>query len=735
MTQEVPVGYGPREKAVPGDRIRQHLSADQYNYQLAGAELAQHTARNTPGNVPETNIGNEPDICLVLNDSGTDLERGDIIALEAPMIEAGTRLESWWQHRAFRGIRPVFQPQWKHPGRIGILWEPIADGKIGRIVVSGVAHVRLVIRDSNHEYGDVDPINGGHKLTTTDAGSACCQILEVEDTTANGGTCGTENDTRWAKVRIQNGGAFTFVGKVTTAFSAFQCDDGGSGGTLCPPRGVVQVYWLNPSTECLQPLLDRTAAPVYICPYNIECRQIPIDNWVRIHCDRFFTWWATAQPEQTAMLRAETCIYPGDDTGTAKVQRHGALGYEDDPGFPDPVTIDNTDCLLFALPGELFRARRDGCCTGDWYPDGPAGLIRRVMINDCIECDKTGKAYVLQTSCSEGSGSEGDCGGPQTAECDITVCNSSGRPIAPCGLEFGVAYLNPGTGDADCCWNVIPGPFPTRATAALSAKMCPDDSEVYIEDVNFPTMCLTTSWTKPTKAKNPYGLAGCEDAKVELALTFVGCECDWDIIQVQPKALDILADIRMDCKTSTCTLEKKVYVQALVWSCDDTVCEESAGWDVVATGTVVDFVSAIECSAGGSGENCSAAVSVTTQSGCVFCAGSASTSNIFSVAEITYVEDFDADLVPGSGEGANCNVTANRKTACVLTCGESVASAGAVTVLEGTSILVSQGAYDDGCLKQTQVEVCVLAVGTPVDDAVPGFTCDDCEEGSGGSGA
>lgn len=690
---EVPGGLGPRESAVSGDRIRYHVSADQYNYELHGAELAQHTARNAPGPINQQPlIENEADICRVQNTTATDLERGDIIGLDAPLIAAGTRLESWWQHRAFLGVRPTFAPQWRHPGRIGILWEPIRAGAIGRVVVSGVAHVRLVIRDSNHEYADVDPLNGGHKLTTTDAGSACCQILEVEATAADGGTCGTENDTRWAKVRIQNGGAFTFVGKVTTAFSSFHCDSG-----VCPPKGKVQVYWLNPFTECLQTLIDRESNPVYVCPYNVECRPIPVDEWVRLHCDRYFTWWATPQEPVFAMLKAVDCIKPGDTTGTATVQKQGTAGYQDDPSYTEPVTVDNTDCLVMALPGELFPARREGCCTEKWIPDGPYGLTRRVRIDDCIDCSASGTATVLQSTCG---GSGGGACGQSDADCStITACNTSGRPIAPCGPEEAVAQLTPGApaDGKDCCWFLQAGPYPTRCKATLGSKLCPTDASGGVTGAEFPNFCKSDpEWPKPTIAQNPYGLAGCAGAAVELAPAFQGCECKWDIVQVKPVVREVLHDLRVSCE-SECKVEKQEYKEVLVWSCDDSVCD-TPEWETLFTGTMVDVMADISTTCEGESGCSGKGLEKTYARVCVLCEGTAPSDGLIPFTSQTLTR---LVKVAEGSECSDCKIRYETITLCGLWCeagtGDTVAfTANPVDVLTDVSIDC------DGIHKSTQ---------------------------------
>jgi hypothetical protein len=96
-------------------------------------------------------------------------------------------------------------------------------------------------------------------------------------------------------------------------------------------------------------------------------------------------------------------------------------------------------------------------------------------------------------------------------------------------------------------------------------------------------------WPKPTTAKNPYGLAGCPGAKVELVPKFDSCICEWEIVQVKPVVRDVVADLGLDCVSEACSLEKAALKNVLVWSCDESVCDAPT-WETFATGTWVDVM-------------------------------------------------------------------------------------------------------------------------------------------------
>lgn len=674
---------------VPGDTVRFQTPLENDKRDAANAEQQRQIRED----YARPDRRREQDVVRIYNESGVDLERGDIVALGDPVVEPSESLDSWYHRPAFKGQYPTYQPKWT--GRIGIMLEPCAQEKVASAVVSGCVHAKVNVRDINHEYADVHPLDGGIRLTSNDAGSSCVQILSIEESSVPGGQCGTGAEDRWAYVRIQNGGQFTLVGKVTTAFAPFHCDGG-----LCPPKGKVQVYWLNPNTECLQQILDRQDNLIYVCPFNQECRPIPVDEWVRLHCDRWGTWWATPQEPVQAMLKALECIRPGDTDKTARVQKQGSAGYEDDPSYPDPVTVDNSDCLVYALTGELFMSRREGCCTTNWIPTGPYGLTRRVRIDTCIDCDSSGTATVLQSTCG---GSGGGCG-KTDADCTINVCNPSGRPIAPCGPEEAVAQLTPGVKDdaKDCCWYLQAGPYPTRAKATLSSALCPTDSTAAITAVTFPTYCAP-DWPLPTSARNPYGLAGCLGAQVELVPDFTGCTCNWDIVMVQPQVRDLVHDLRANC-SSACELQQQSFKNVLVWSCDDTVCQ-SPEWETWASGTTVDVMADLSSSCEG-GSGCEGkGLNKSYARVCVLCAGEAPSDEVIPFTEQTFTR---LVKVNEGSECSDCKIRYETITLCGLWCESATGDVVAYTA-NPVEVLTDVSIDCDGIHKTTQTAYVLCA--------------------------
>lgn len=666
----------------PGDSVRFQVPLENAKRDAANAEQ-QRQSKDT-NDRPDRR--REQDVVRIHNLSGSVLQRGDIVGLGDPVIEPSESLDAWWHRPAFKGQLPLWEPQWQHPGRIAVMLEPCAIGAVASAVVSGCVHARVMIRDVNHEYADVDWTTGGVRLTSTDAGSACAQILAIEDSDAPAGECGGGYAERWAYVRLQNGGAFTLVGRAVERIGAFEC------GSMSPPRGRVQIYWLNPSTGTLAAVLDRDGNAIFVCPYNAECRPIIAEDWTRLHCDRWAVWWAVPQESFAAMLRAEVCIEPGSKTGTAVVMRQGANGYEVDTTYEDPVTVDNSDCLVFALPGELFPARREGCCTELWIPTAESGLTRRVRVSDCLPCDGKASVQVLQTVCG------GETPEVLVSECTIEVLNIGGRVIAPCGPEEAMAYLRPKNktteDESDCCWLVVGGPFPTRAKGKLAGKLCVDTQTANLTDVDFPAYC--GDWTKPTTARNPYKLAGCDGKAVELAPSFTGCECYWDIVQVEPQMVEqIISDLRSDCDTG-CSVSKQVRKEVLLWSCDDSVCQSPES-EPVLSGQTVTFLDNLTVQTSESGE-CEIYGDYTSI--CLFgCPESVSSQlKLITLSEVTAVVGVDLQCDPiglaVSTQKFFAFCVGEEETESPDEC-EDACDGG--IVLPGECISVDEGVDEDGC--------------------------------------
>ena len=145
-------------------------------------------------------------LVLVRNDSGSDLDRFEILGIDAPVIDPVDNEEAFKNRVAVSGVTPVIappeedppdeDPEDSHEGRFVVLAEPVKSGKIGRAFAAGVCPVKI---DVEAQYGPpcfveiADGISSHLKLNPR--GSATILWLE-------GG--GVYPGLQWALVRLGN---------------------------------------------------------------------------------------------------------------------------------------------------------------------------------------------------------------------------------------------------------------------------------------------------------------------------------------------------------------------------------------------------------------------------------------------------------------------------------------------------------------------------------------------------
>ena len=132
-------------------------------------------------------------VVLVRNDSLDDRGRFDVLAAHDSIIDVGTNADEYYQRVALEAREPVAGDK----GTPVVLLEPIASGKIGRAVVSGVVQVQVEVPDfDTKSFADLSEGETG-KLVASGSGSA--QILDISVNAS-----GTFPVTAWAVVRLGN---------------------------------------------------------------------------------------------------------------------------------------------------------------------------------------------------------------------------------------------------------------------------------------------------------------------------------------------------------------------------------------------------------------------------------------------------------------------------------------------------------------------------------------------------
>lgn len=109
-------------------------------------------------------------IIWVENASGEDMDQFDVLGLDVPLISPTDNLPEFSKQVTFSGIMPDSD---EHRGRFCVLQQPLAVGKIGRAIVSGVTPARVYINDEADEFADVTT----DEATRLDSGSFGVRVL------------------------------------------------------------------------------------------------------------------------------------------------------------------------------------------------------------------------------------------------------------------------------------------------------------------------------------------------------------------------------------------------------------------------------------------------------------------------------------------------------------------------------------------------------------------------------
>ena len=95
-------------------------------------------------------------LVLVRNDSGSDLDRFEILGIDAPVIDPVDNEEAFKNRVAVSGVTPVIAPPEEDPGdthvgRFVVLAEPVKSGKIARAYAAGICPVKIDVADESQD--------------------------------------------------------------------------------------------------------------------------------------------------------------------------------------------------------------------------------------------------------------------------------------------------------------------------------------------------------------------------------------------------------------------------------------------------------------------------------------------------------------------------------------------------------------------------------------------------------
>lgn len=161
-------------------------------------------------------------IAYVRNDSDTDVDRGEILAIDGPLITEAENDAEFMLRPTFSGVKPL-EPD--HVGKFVIALEPLAKageeegdvGQIGRCVVAGVTLAQVKMRSTGGTpIGDgfADIEHESFQLRSGTAGAV--RLLAVSTITAGVAWCIVllaQNDAGFENVEIQTVEATKLTGK------------------------------------------------------------------------------------------------------------------------------------------------------------------------------------------------------------------------------------------------------------------------------------------------------------------------------------------------------------------------------------------------------------------------------------------------------------------------------------------------------------------------------------------
>ncbi|RMF94393.1 MAG: hypothetical protein D6741_12680, partial [Planctomycetota bacterium] len=200
----------PLKKVRPGQRLQ--IPAEAFNT-FIDAALDYRKRRHQQARKKHTQQPSST-IVRVRNQTGSDLDRFAVVALDGPILTPTDNLRAFQEQIAFDGTAPASDTQ----GRFAILWEPAPAGRIVRACIAGVSIVKLNVGDENHTHAEVVAGQTGYLQSST---SGPAVILWKEAGTG----------TKWAIVRF-GGGAGDTTPSVLPELGRFRLD------TPLPPCGI-----------------------------------------------------------------------------------------------------------------------------------------------------------------------------------------------------------------------------------------------------------------------------------------------------------------------------------------------------------------------------------------------------------------------------------------------------------------------------------------------------------------
>jgi hypothetical protein len=383
---------------------------------------------------------------------------------------------------------------------------------------------------------------------------------------------------------------------------------------------------------------------------------------------------STSNSPQSYWVEADDCIALNESQGQATIIEYGEAGWA---STGTSVYVDNTNCYVFALPGERFKVDTGSggaAGTEQCLPAGTKGVARFwpdtcefevVSINNCGESPSPGATVVpshpfglrrkikveATVACAaSGTGYVYDCNG-SLSECSVTFDNNTNRAFA-CDVSAEDLYVSAVPG---CCtWEAEYKPRPRLAKARLTGNMCTDD-DAAITDFTILDTCDTdwTGFTPVGDLDNPFELVGCISSIVQLTWQEGGCK--WIVSNVSPRNFQVIKDVEYD--SETCSVSKTKYLTAYFYGCGESVCPEideqtlfSATQESVVTGIGLAWTDGSDSGTGcPTGSSATVNLTATRKKVWVMCESESDTDATLALSQVEAIVDADLQCDPCIG--------------------------------------------------------------------------------------
>lgn len=182
----------PLRKVTPGEPFG--MQAATYNAFVDAALAARRPGRQGPPSLDASTPA--PGLVLVLNSSGSDLDRFAVLGVDGPAIDPADNADGFAERPALTGVAPTADHV---GGRFVVLLEPIASGAVGLACAGAVTVCKVNVSDAGHRFADVA---AGTTAALVSAATGPVQLLYQQAGTGSG---------KWAVGRFGGGGGMIRV--------------------------------------------------------------------------------------------------------------------------------------------------------------------------------------------------------------------------------------------------------------------------------------------------------------------------------------------------------------------------------------------------------------------------------------------------------------------------------------------------------------------------------------------